>query len=229
MPTDIRLHIDVREPFAAGESFGEVGPYERLTGRIAFAVDPTAAPYPGVVDLDHAPVNSTGRVEYETTFALLKPLDLARGNRRLIYDVVNRGNKRLVQFFNDAPHSNALDRPEHAGNGFLMRRGYTMVWCGWQGDIVAGDDRMTMRLPTPVGDHGPLTGRVRAELIVDEPGIQSLPFSGNAYTRSYPTASLDPQQGTLTCREYERDARQAITAWQFATLDAQGQALALDH
>ena len=86
---------------------------------------------------------------------ILKPVDLARGNRRLIYDVVNRGNKRLVQFFNDAPPSNTQDRPEHAGNGFLMRRGYSLVWCGWQGDIVAGDDRMTMRLPTPVDNDGP--------------------------------------------------------------------------
>ncbi len=223
MPTDIRLHIDSRAPFAAGASFGEVGSYERLTGRVAFAVDPTSALYQSVVDLDHAPVNQHGRVEYETTFALLKPVDLARGNRRLIYDVVNWGNKRVVQFFNDAPHSNALDGPEHAGNGFLMRRGYTVVWCGWQGDILAGDDRMTMQLPTPIGDHGPITDRVRAELIVDEPGIQSLPFSGNAFTRSYPTASLDPAQASLTCREYERDARQALTDWQFATLDTQGQ------
>ncbi|ETX01816.1 MAG: hypothetical protein ETSY1_05910 [Candidatus Entotheonella factor] len=223
MPTDIRLHIETREPFAAGTSFGEVGPYERLTGRVAFAIDPASALYQGVVDLDHVPVNQAGRVEYETTFSLLKPVDLARGNRRLIYDVVNRGNKRLVQFFNDAPPSNTLDRPEHAGNGFLMRRGYTVVWCGWQSDILAGDDRMTMRLPTPVGEDGPITGRVRAELIVDEPGIQSLPFSGNAYTRSYPTASLDAAQATLTCREYERDVRQALTGWQFAALDAQGQ------
>jgi hypothetical protein len=80
-----------------------------------------------------------------------------------------------------------------------------------------------MRLPMPVGEDSPMTGRVRAELIVDEPGIQSLPFSGNAYTRSYPTASLDVTQATLTYREYERDTRQAITAWQFAALDAQGQ------
>ncbi len=223
MPTDIRLDIETREPFATGADFGEVGPYERLTGRVAFTVDPTSALYQGVVDLDRAPVNRAGRVEYETTFALLKPVDLARGNRRLIYDVVNRGNKRLVQFFNDAPPSNALDRPEHAGNGFLMRRGYTVVWCGWQGDVLSGDDRMTMRLPMPVGENGPMTGRVRAELIVDEPGIQSLPFSGNTYTRSYPTTSLDSMQATLTCREYERDARQTVTEWQFATLDAQGQ------
>ncbi len=104
-----------------------------------------------------------------------------------------------------------------------MRRGYTVLWCGWQGDVLAGNDRMTIRLLEPVDDAGSITGRVRAELIVGQPGIQSLPLSGNAYTRSYPTASLDPAQATLTHREYEGDARQPVADWQFAALDAQGE------
>jgi hypothetical protein len=223
MPTEIRLLIDSREPFAAGAHFGEVGPYERLTGRVRFAVDPSSQFYAGVVDLPHAPVNAAGRVEYETTFALLKPVDPARGNQRMIFDVVNRGDKRLVQFFNDAPHSNSLDGAEDAGNGFLMRRGYTVLWCGWQGDVLAGNDRMTIHLPTPVRDAGPITGRVRAELMVEQPGIRSLPLSGNAYTRSYPSASLDQAQATLTYREYERDVRQPVADWQFAAVDTQGE------
>lgn len=225
MPTQLRLHMETREPFAEGVDFAEAGPYERLDGRAAFAIDPRSPAYQGVVDLLYAPRNASGYVEYETTFALLKPVDLTRGNQRLIYDVVNRGNKRLVQFFNDAPHSNTPTRPEHAGNGFLMRRGYTILWCGWQGDILPGEDRMTLQLPTPVHETGPITGRVRAEFIADAPGMHAFPLSGNAYTRSYPTASLDPADATLTCREYERDARQSIapSAWRFATLDAQGQ------
>ena len=138
MPTQLRLHIETREPFAERLDFAEAGSYERLDGRAAFAIDPQSPAYQGVVDLLHAPRNASGDVEYETTFSLLKPVDLTRGNQRLIYDVVNRGNKRLVQFFNDAPHSNTPTRPEHAGNGFLMRRGYTILWCGWQGDILPG-------------------------------------------------------------------------------------------
>lgn len=224
MSTQLRLYIETREPFANGMRFGEVGAYERLRGRVAFAVPAASPPYHGVVDLPSAPVNDAGLVEYETTFELLKPVDLARGNRRLLYDVVNRGNKRAVQFFNDAPHSNTPTHPEHAGNGFLMRHGYTVLWCGWQGDILAGEGRMTMRLPTPMGVDGPITGRVRAEWIVDEPGVLSLPLSGNTLTRSYPAASLDPAAATLTCRPAERDARQPIasSAWQFARRDAQG-------
>ena len=225
MPTQLRLHIETREPFAEGIDFAETGPYERLVGRAMFSINPLAPAYQDVVDLPHAPRDDAGRVDYETTFSLLKPVDLSRGNRRLFYDVVNRGNKRLVQFFNDAPHSNAPGSLEHAGNGFLMRRGYTVLWCGWQGDILAGDDRMTMRLPTPVGEDGPITGRIRAEFIADEPGLHTFPLSGNAYTRSYPAVSLNSADATLTCREYERDERQPIpsSAWQFATLNAQHQ------
>ncbi len=230
MPTQLYLHIDTREPFAEGASFAEVGPYEHLTGRVTFAIGATSPRYQDIVDLPHAPRDTAGRVTYETTFALLKPVDLARGNRRLFYDVVNRGNKRLVQFFNDAPHSNTPHSLEHAGNGFLMRRGYAILWCGWQGDILAGDGRMTMRLPVAMGQDGPIQGRVRAEFIVDTPDIVSLPLSGNAYTRSYPAVTLDTTTATLTCREYERDTRQPISpsAWQFATVEGPGAAVPSD-
>ena len=131
----VRLQLDVREPFAEGASFGKVGSYERLSGRALFAIDPNGPAYGNVVDLKYAPLNSDGLVEYSTDVYILKPMDLERGNRRLLYDVNNRCNQRVVQFFNDAVHSNQPSTIEHAGNGFLMRRGYTVVWSGWQGDI----------------------------------------------------------------------------------------------
>ncbi len=125
MDTQVRLRIDTREPFAGGMAFGSVGPYERLAGRLLFAIDPNDPANRPIVDLDHAPRNAAGLVEYSTDVYILKPLELGRGNRRLLYDVNNRGNKRAVQFFNDALHSNEPRTVEHAGNGFLMRRGYT--------------------------------------------------------------------------------------------------------
>ncbi|MEZ4573301.1 MAG: hypothetical protein R2849_23880 [Thermomicrobiales bacterium] len=50
---------------------------------------------------------------------------------------------------NDAVHSNAPSTADHAGNGFLMRRGYALLWSGWQGDLLPGDGRLTMDLPVP--------------------------------------------------------------------------------
>lgn len=138
MDTQVRLRIDRREPLAGGMAFGDVGPYERLAGRILFAIDPHDPANRMIVDLDHAPRNAAGLVEYSTDVYILKPVDLGRGNRRLLYDVNNRGNIRAIQFFNDARHSNTPSTVEHAGNGFLMRRGYTVVASGWQGDILPG-------------------------------------------------------------------------------------------
>ncbi len=225
MQTQIRLHVETREPFAGGIDFGDVGPYERLSGRVTFAVDPDAPSYREVMDIGNTPRNGDGYVTYTTDWYLLKPLDVTRGNRRLVFDVANRGNKRLLQFFNDAVHSNTPHSAAHAGNGFLMRRGYTVVWCGWQGDILPGDGRLTMSLPMAMADGAPATGRVRSEFIADEAGLVSLPLSSNTYTRSYAAAQLDTDQATLTCREYAWDERQVIapTAWQFARLDDAGQ------
>lgn len=219
MSLTMRFYLEEPVPFAEGYVFGSVGPYERRSGRFAIAVSPQHPAYRMIVDLDCAPRNHAGDVEYSTEVCLLKPVDMRRGNRRLLYDVINRGNKRAVQFFNDAVHSNTPTTLEHAGNGFLMRRGYTIVWSAWQGDILPGEGRMTMTLPTAFAAPGAsITGVVRAELLVETSGVRSLPLSGNSYTHSYPTADLDTSHATLTVRAHEHAARQPLppTAWQFA-------------
>lgn len=220
MSYELYLHIDTREPFAEGETFGTVGPYERLIGRAEVFLDPTSAAYQSVVDIENAPRDEQGRVRYETDFFMLKPVDMARGNRRLFYDVVNRGDKRALQFFNDAAASNDPATRADAGNGFLMRQGYTILWCGWQADVVAGAGRSTLSVPIARAGEEAITGTVREEIIVDEPGVVSIPLSGKTVTRSHPTVSLDTSAAQLTCRQYESDERQKIPSsdWQFARL-----------
>jgi Alpha/beta hydrolase domain len=227
MDTQVRLRIDLREPFAEGMAFGDVGPYERLAGRMLFAIDPNDPANRTIVDLDHAPRNAAGLVEYSTDVYILKPLELGRGNRRLLYDVNNRGNMRAVQFFNDALHSNEPRTVQDAGNGFLMRRGYTVVWSGWQGDILPGAGRLTIQLPVARENGSPITGVVRTEFIADEPGLTCIPLSANDYSPSYAANSLDTRSATFSCREYEEDPRRPIPpdAWQFATLDDHGKAV----
>ena len=226
MDSQIRLVIDRRAPFADGQTFGDVGAYELLSGRVDFAVDPAAPEFSAVVDLEHAPRNPDGLVEYSADVYMLKPLDLERGNGRIFYDVNNRGNLRCLQFFNDAVHDNAPSAPEHAGNGFLMRRGYTVVWSGWQGDISPGAGRLTMRLPVASLDGEPITGAVRTEFMVEERGVTAIPLSGNHYTDSYEAASTDTSACAFTVREYERDQRVSIPAdrWSFASVGVDGEA-----
>jgi hypothetical protein len=135
MNTLVRLEITRRISFADGHAFGDAGPYERLVGRVHFELDPKEPKNQNIVDLQLAPLNHRNRVEFSGDLDILKPVDLSRGNRRLLYDVNNRGNKTVLRSLNDAPRVADPLTLAHAGNGFLMRQGYTVVWCGWQDDV----------------------------------------------------------------------------------------------
>jgi hypothetical protein len=175
MTNRIELDITERVAFASGHTFGDVGEYERLSGRARFAVDPRAAAQDGVVDLDKAPVDARGLVQFAADFMILKPRELERGNRRVFYDYGNRGHKRALQFFNDAQHSNTPITLAHAGNGFFMRRGYAVAWVAWEGDMLPGDGRMVLDVPVASDGGKPITGRIRVEYIADVAGSRRIP------------------------------------------------------
>jgi len=217
----ISLENVQRGPFAEGASFGEAGAYERILGKVRLAIDPAAPQNAGIVDLDKAPRAADGLVECAADFLILKPVDESRGNRRLFYDWGNRGNIRALQFFNDAIHSNRPSSAAHAGNGFLFRRGYTVAWIGWQGDLLPGDNRFIIDTPVATENGQAITGPVRVEFIADEAGAKCLPLSGRASTRSFPAVSLDTTKASLTVRSYPREKRVPIdpSRWQFARLE----------
>jgi hypothetical protein len=216
-----KLYVQKRESYGEGQSFGNSGEYERIVGRIQFAVDPNAPEHQGIVDLDKAPKNGEGLVEFTSDLCILKPLDLSRGNRCLFVEFVNRGNKRALQFFNDAPHTNDPKTVVDAGNGFLMRRGYTVVWFGWEGDVLPGESRMTLDVPVASDEGKPITGLVRSEFITDQPGVYSFPLSGYVSARSYPAVSKDTDKATFTRRQYAMGKRIPIfpDEWKFARLE----------
>ena len=218
MQTKVRLNIERRIPFADGFSFGDTGPYERLTGSAFFELDPGDPSNANVVDLPLAPRNANGAVEFRADLDILKPVDLTRGNHRLLYGVNNRGNKTVVRVFNDAPPDNDPLTLAAAGNGFLMRQGYTVVWSGWQGDLVTGDGLLTIDLPEALQDGRPVRGKVRQEFIAEQEGVLWMPLSGAPSIRSYPVLDLDTAHATMTLREHERDPRVPLApdAWAFA-------------
>ena len=109
------------ESFADGAAFGNVDPYEQLSGQVHFEIAPEAPGYQNIVDLAYAPRNESGWVEFSTNLVILKPVDLARGNRRLLYDVNHRGNKRVLRDFNTVGRATLAAR---RGRGSLRRSGY---------------------------------------------------------------------------------------------------------
>lgn len=218
MNTRVRLDIERQVGFAEGSSFGDAGPYERLTGSAFFELDPGDSANANVVDLPLAPRNANGAVEFRADVDILKPVDLARGNGSLLYDVNNRGNKTALRAFNDAPPDSDPLTLIAAGNGFLMRQGFTVVWSGWQGDLVAGDGLLTTDLPEALEDGQPVRGKVRQEFIAEQEGVLWMPLSGAPSIRSYPALDLDTAHATMTLREHERDPRVSLPpdAWAFA-------------
>ena len=143
-----------------------------------------------------------GLVRFAADFMILKPREMQRGNRRVFYDYGNRGHKRALQFYNDAPHSNAPITLAHAGNGFFMRRGYAVAWLAWEGDMLPGDGRMVLDVPVASDNGRPITGRIRVEYIADAPGITCFPLSGRIAAHSYAAVSLDTRDAVLTRRRY---------------------------
>src|SRR4029077_6591693 len=92
---NLEIRIEAVEPFAEGRAFGEAGSYERVRGVAKGELDPAASHNQVIVDLDKAPRNHRGLVEYESDFFMLRPEDPRRTHGVLVYDVTNRGRKRL--------------------------------------------------------------------------------------------------------------------------------------
>lgn len=211
----VEFDIQRREPFAGGMAFGKVGPYEKIVGVVKFAVDPKNVRNRIIVDLEHAPRNADGRVEFESDFFILAPKDLRKGNGAILYDVNNRGNKLALAMFNEAPGSNDPADPKHAGNGFLLREGYTIVWCGWIGELLPGGDRLLMKAPIATYDGKPIRGLIRQELVTEEPA-RSLPLSRRPNHGSYRPTKQGLEKATLTWRMRETDPRVPIPRDQWA-------------
>src|SRR5262245_10823089 len=86
-----RIEIIAQEsPTFGGFSWPGVGQYEKLVGIAHGEVNPHDRQNRGIVDIEFAPRNSRGKVEYSFNFYILKPIDLNSGNRRVMYEPPNR-------------------------------------------------------------------------------------------------------------------------------------------
>ena len=218
-----RIEITSREVFSDGMVFGDTGAYEKIRGQLFYAVDPDNLANSAIVDLDLAPRGADGKVRFQGDFLLLKPVDLTRGNGRLLYDVNNRGNLYMLRHINGGARTNDPTTAEDAGNGFLMEQGYSLLWSAWTWDVVAGNDRLQIELPIATESGEPIRQRIVAEIVnsFGRGPVPSLPLAWGS-SRSYP--ALDPEDNSgavLTVRNAPGAERQTIPNdhWSFARIE----------
>jgi hypothetical protein len=219
-----RLEVLEREDFAAKTPFGMSGAYEKLRGRAWFALDPEAPANAEIADLGLAPRDGRGLVTFSTDFLVLRPVDASRGNNTLLYEVNNRGGIGMLAQLDDAPANNNPANLVDAGNGFLFRQGFTLIWSGWASDVAArpGDNRLVLAPPVAT-DHGkPITGRVAYEVIVTAP-TETARFAGLLGTVYRPAVDGAPD-AVLSEREQPEGERTTIdrVRWSFVAAPGGG-------
>ena len=225
----VRLDVIETVPAFGGKSFGEVGAYELIKARAHGEVDPADPQNAVIADIELAPRNERGMVEYSTEVEILRPADPLRGNDRLFFEVLNRGNKGIVSRFNDAPGGNDMSAPDAAGDGFLFERGYTLAWAGWQNNknVEEGEGRMMAEVPEARSETGePITGEVIMERIFNNDEDTEIPLL-------FSVADMEAEDARVLVRNSSAGDRVALPAdaWSFVDertveIDRSHQALA---
>ena len=198
-----RVEITSKQDVLAGKSFGSVGAYEKLAGKVYFAIDPNNPHNKIIVDLDKAPRNAQGKVEFSADVFILRPKDSSHGNGVLLFDIPNRGGKGALSTFNRAKGSADPTTEEEFGDGLLMREGYTVVSIGWEFDVPKKPGLVLLTAPVATDNGKPITGWLTTgPWFIPDKKADSYNYTSADFTPSYPP--LDPKNPSY--RLTERDA-----------------------
>jgi len=208
-----KIQITAKEsPAFGGYSWPAVGQYEKIVGKAFGELDPNDPKNAVIVDLNLAPRNANGKVDYSFDFYILKPIDLAKGNHKMLYEPPNRGRKTIAAL-NRGVGGNDPGSVKDASllvNSFLMPQGYSISFSGWDtsAGTSTGDFNTTITVPTAKNPDGsPITG----------PSYEYIVTSETSYQLTYPAATLDKSNATLTHRVHLNDPPEKIPAsgWQY--------------
>jgi hypothetical protein len=210
----------VESPTFEGMSFASVGQYEKLVGRVYGQVDPNDPVDSQITDIALAPRNSSGLVEYSADIYILKPVDPSKGNHRLFFEINNRGFNLSFGELNNSPTGNDPTTAADAGNGFLMRQGYTILWSGWDFTAPPG---VGFTIAVPIArnpDGSTIIGPSLEELVIDD----SATFVGPL---TYAAATPDKSLAMLTVRTRYEDPPDTVPTENWAYTDASLRAIKL--
>src|SRR5205809_1761033 len=217
-----KIQITAKDsPAFGGYSWPGVGQYEKTVGTAIGELELNDPKNAIIVDLRLAPRNANGKVEYSFDFYILKPIDLTKGNHKMLYEPPNRGRK-TINALNRGVGGNdpgSVTDPMLLADAFLMPQGYSISFSGW--DLSAGtstaDFNTTITVPIAKNPDGsPITG----------PSYEYIVNAGASYELTYPAATLDQSKATLTHRVHLNDIPKKVpsSGWQYV---ADGTAIAL--
>ena len=217
-----KVEITSKQDVLGGKSFGTVGAYEKLTGKVYFAIDPNNPHNKVIADLDKAPKNAQGKVEFTADVFILRPKDPSHSNGALLFDIPNRGGKGVLSTFNRAKGSPDPTTEEEYGDGLLMREGYTVVSIGWEFDIPKKQGLVLLTAPVATNNGKPITGWLPTQpWFIPNTKVDSYNYASGEFTPSYPP--LDPKNP-----EYRLTERPGLVSfprlvprgdWQFGKLE----------
>ncbi len=214
----VGFEIQRRAPYAGGQEFGESGPYERIDGVISYAVDPEHEANGAIVDLALAPRDGDGRVRFSGDLSIVKPLDAARGNGRLLVEMPNRGRRLANGQFNRArPNPSASPGADpDPGDGFLHGRGWTIASVGWQHDVIRDGTLLGFDAPAALIDGRAIRGSAIVEIRPSE--RERTRLLANRVHRPNPVADVDDPEAVLIVRDWEDGPDTVIPRdqWRFA-------------
>jgi hypothetical protein len=228
-----RIEITAQEsPTFGGFSWPGVGQYEKIVGKAYGEVNPHDRQNRVIVDIEFAPRNARGNVEYSFNFYLLKPIDLKKGADKMMYEPPNRGGKTWTALgrvavptgANGDDPGSAITAPTVLANSFLMPRGYVIGFSGWEdlGTLdtfnASANFPIAHVAPTPANPTGTITGPSYEYIVVGA--------ATGSVALTYPAATLDQTTATLTHRIHLNDAPQIVPAagWKY---NADGTAISL--
>jgi hypothetical protein len=212
----VSVEVESSEPFAGGRDFG-AGPYLRVTGKARGELDPADPRNAVIADLDRAPRNARGMVEYATGFALLRPADLARSSGRVVHEMTNRGRKLLFSYLYDAAGVsqaalNELRDARAVGGALPLAQGHVLLWNGWDPAAPRAGGNLLLEAPVLQG----VAATVRDEFVF---GTRVVPADRPEAPLSFMVADPDPARAALTVRRTRAEPPREVprgTGWAYA-------------
>lgn len=191
--------------------------YERIVAKAHLAIDPKLEPNHIIRDLDLAPRNEQGLVEFSTDLYVIKPRNPANANGTVLFEVSNRGGKGMLGMFDFAASSRNPKGEGDFGDGYLLKQGYTLVWIGWQADVPNDPDILRLFAPIAKQAGSAITGPVRSQWIVDKRMTEYSLGDRNTHI-PYPVAQGAEASATLTVQDKAYGPKRTIprSEWRFA-------------